>query len=141
MKELPSEEEEIPFRIKTYKKKELACMYNPNITPRCAIRILTKWIKINKELLRLLTATGYHPRTRTFTPRQVQSSPVFWTFHKDVQNTGFIITVVLPLLNKPHNSHTIENEHPLSSDKPVARALALPDNPKEFPVPLHIAYH
>ena len=39
MKELPSEEEEIPFRIKTYKKKELA---------------------------------GYHPRTRTFTPRQVQ---------------------------------------------------------------------
>ena len=51
MKELPSEEEEIPFRIKTYKKKELACMYNPNITPRCAIRIFTKWIKINKELL------------------------------------------------------------------------------------------
>ena len=136
MKELPSEEEEIPFRIKTYKKKELACMYNPNITPRCAIRIFTKWIKINKELLRLLTATGYHPRTRTF-----KSSPVFWTFHKDVQNTGFIITVVLPLLNKPHNSHTIENEHPLSSDKPVARALALPDSPKEFPVPLHIAYH
>lgn len=58
MKKLPSEEEEIPFRIKTYKKKELACMYNPNITPRCAIRIFTKWIKINKELLRLLTATG-----------------------------------------------------------------------------------
>ena len=28
MKELPSEEEEIPFRIKTYKKKELACMYS-----------------------------------------------------------------------------------------------------------------
>ena len=49
MKELPSEEEEIPFRIKTYKKKELACMYNPNITPRCAIRIFTKWIKINKS--------------------------------------------------------------------------------------------
>lgn len=141
MKELPSEEEEIPFRIKTYKKKELACMYNPNITPRCAIRIFTKWIKINKELLRLLTATGYHPRTRTFTPRQVQIITSILTFHKDVQNTGFIITVVLPLLNKPHNSHTIENEHPLSSDKPVARALALPDNPKEFPVPLHIAYH
>lgn len=88
MKEFPLEEKEIPFRIKTYKKKELACMYNPNITPRCAIRIFTKWIKINKELLQLLTATGYHPRTRTFTPRQ---------------NTGFIIAAVLPLLNKPHN--------------------------------------
>lgn len=72
MKELLSEEEEIPFRIKTYKKKELACMYNPDITPRCAIRMLTKWIKMNKELFRLLTDTGYHPRTRTFTPRQVQ---------------------------------------------------------------------
>ncbi len=70
MKELPSEEEEIPFRIKTYKSYPLDD--NPNITPRCAIRIFTKWIKINKELLRLLTATGYHPRTRTFTPRQVQ---------------------------------------------------------------------
>lgn len=39
------EEEEKPFIIKTYKKKELACLYNPNITPRCAIRMLTKWIK------------------------------------------------------------------------------------------------
>ena len=127
MKELPSEEEEIPFRIKTYKKKELACMYNPNITPRCAIRIFTKWIiiRVHERLL----------------PGRYKSSPVFWTFHKDVQNTGFIIAVVPPLLNKPHNSHTIENEYPLSSDKPVARALALPDNPKEFPVPLHIAYH
>ena len=141
MKELPSEEEEIPFRIKTYKKKELACMYNPNITPRCAIRIFTKWIKINKELLRLLTPQVIIRVHELLLPDRYKSSPVFWTFHKDVQNTGFIITVVLPLSNKPHNSHTIENEHPLSSDKPVARALVLPDNPKEFPVPLHIAYH
>ena len=70
--ELSIEEEEKPFIFKSYTKKELACMYSPSITPRCAIRIFTKWIKINKELLRLLTATGYHPRTRTFTPRQVQ---------------------------------------------------------------------
>lgn len=65
-------EEEIPFRIKSYKKKELACLYNPDITPRCAIRIFTKWIKMNKELYTRLAATGYHPRTRTFTPRQVR---------------------------------------------------------------------
>ena len=57
-------------------------MYNPNITPRCAIRIFTKWIKINKELLRLLTATGYHPRTRTFTPRQVQDVYKRQAYHK-----------------------------------------------------------
>ena len=120
MKELPSEEEEIPFRIKTYKKKELACMYNPNITPLPQVII-----RVHELLL----------------PDRYKSSPVFWTFHKDVQNTGFIIAVVLPLSNKPHNSHTIGNGHPLSSDKPAAKALVLPDNPKEFPVPLHIAYH
>ena len=72
MKELPSEEEEIPFRIKTYKKRNWLVCTIRTLHPRCAIRIFTKWIKINKELLRLLTATGYHPRTRTFTPRQVQ---------------------------------------------------------------------
>lgn len=66
------EEEEKPFVIKTYLKKDLACLYNPNITPRCAIRMLTKWIKINKELYARLTELGYNPRTRTFTPRQVQ---------------------------------------------------------------------
>ena len=141
MKELPSEEEEIPFRIKTYKKKELACMYNPNITPRCAIRIFTKWIKINKELLRLLTPQVIIRVHERLLPGRYKSSPVFWTFHKDVQNTGFIIAVVPPLSNKPHNSHTIGNRHPLSSDKPAAKALVLPDNPKEFPGPLHIAYH
>lgn len=141
MKELPSEEEEIPFRIKTYKKKELACMYNPNIPPRCAIRIFTKWIKINKELLRLLTPQVIIRVHELLLPDRYKSSPVFWTFHKDVQNTGFIIAVVPPLSNKPHNSHTIGNRHPLSSDKPAAKALVLPDNPKEFPVPLHIAYH
>ena len=65
-------EEEAPFIIRTYKKKELACLYNPCITPRCAIRMLTKWIKINHELFMKLVAIGYHPRTRTFTPAQVR---------------------------------------------------------------------
>lgn len=67
-----SEPEEIPFRIRTYTKRELACLYSPTITPRCAIRIFTSWIKKNKDLYTRLTLTGYHPRTRTFTPRQVR---------------------------------------------------------------------
>ncbi|GCB36870.1 DUF4248 domain-containing protein [Bacteroides faecalis] len=66
------EEEEKPFIIKTYKKKELACLYNPNITPRCAIRMFTKWIKMNNELYTQLIATGYNTRTRTFNPLQVK---------------------------------------------------------------------
>ena len=60
------------FPIKTYSKRELACLYNPDITPRCAIRTLNRWIKRNKELLEQLVGTGYHARTRTFTPRQIQ---------------------------------------------------------------------
>ena len=140
MKELPSEEEEIPFRIKTYKKKELACMYNPNITPRCAIRIFTKWIKINKELLRLLTPQVIIRVHELLLPDRYKSSPVFWTFHKDVQNTGFIIAVVPPLSNKPHNSDKVGNVHSLSFRMPVAIRLVLPDGRKGFPIPLHIGF-
>ena len=44
-------ENENDFRIRTYTKKELACLYCPNAT----------------ELL----LTGYHVRVRTFMPRQV----------------------------------------------------------------------
>lgn len=60
------------FPIKTYSKRELACLYNPDITPRCAIRTLNRWIKHNEKLLEQLVSTGYHARTRTFTPRQTQ---------------------------------------------------------------------
>lgn len=59
------------FRITTYKKKDLACLYCPNATARCAIRTLTRWIKRNKELYAALLCTGYNVRTRTFMPRQV----------------------------------------------------------------------
>lgn len=59
------------FRIRTYTKKELACLYCPNATARCAIRTLTRWIKRNRELYAELLLTGYHVRVRTFMPRQV----------------------------------------------------------------------
>ena len=41
-------ETENGFRITTYKKKDLACLYCPNATARCAIRTLTRWIKRNQ---------------------------------------------------------------------------------------------
>ncbi len=59
------------FRITTYKKKELACLYCPDSTARCAIRTLTRWIKRNTELYGALVNTGYNVRTRTFMPKQV----------------------------------------------------------------------
>ena len=63
-------ENENDFRIRTYTKKELACLYCPNATARCAIRILTRWIKRNRELYAELLLTGNHVRVRTFMPRQ-----------------------------------------------------------------------
>ena len=59
-------ETENGFRITTYKKKDLACLYCPNATARCAIRTLTRWIKRNHELYEALAHTGYNVRTRTF---------------------------------------------------------------------------
>ena len=43
-------ETENGFRITTYKKKDLACLYCPNATARCAIRTLTRWIKRNHRV-------------------------------------------------------------------------------------------
>ena len=53
-------ENENDFRIRTYTKRELACLYCPNTTARCAIRTLTRWIKRNSELYAELLLTGYH---------------------------------------------------------------------------------
>ena len=53
-------ETENGFRITTYKKKDLACLYCPNATARCAIRTLTRWIKRNHELYEALAHTGYN---------------------------------------------------------------------------------
>ena len=55
-------ENENDFRIRTYTKRELACLYCPNTTARCAIRTLTRWIKRNNELYAELLLTGYHAR-------------------------------------------------------------------------------
>lgn len=59
------------FRVRTYSKKELAYLYCPDATARCAIRTLTRWIKRNTELYSALLRTGYNVRARTFMPRQV----------------------------------------------------------------------
>ena len=69
-------ENENDFRIRTYTKRELACLYCPNTTARCAIRTLTRWIKRNSELYAELLLTGYHARVRTFMPRQVNNRPL-----------------------------------------------------------------
>ena len=63
--------EDFHFKIKTYTKRELACLYLPETTPRCAMRTFIRWIRKNKTLLKSLQALGWNARTRTFTPREV----------------------------------------------------------------------
>ena len=62
-------ETENGFRITTYKKKDLACLYCPNATARCAIRTLTRWIKRNHELYEALAHTEAGESYRTVSGR------------------------------------------------------------------------
>ena len=40
-----------PFHIRTYKKSELAHLYNPNVCLKVALQILRRWIVYNPPLL------------------------------------------------------------------------------------------
>ena len=51
-----------PFHIRTYKKSELAHLYNPNVCLKVALQILRRWIVYNLPLLQEL---------RLLSPRQV----------------------------------------------------------------------
>ena len=43
-----------PFHIRTYKKSELAHLYNPNVCLKVALQILRRWIVYNLPLLQEL---------------------------------------------------------------------------------------
>lgn len=58
------------FRIRAYGRKELAQLYNPNMTPDAAYRKLQKWIDYSPGLReRLDKMVNY--KARTWTPAQV----------------------------------------------------------------------
>ena len=60
-----------PFHIRTYKKSELAHLYNPNVCLKVALQILRRWIVYNLPLLQELEQEGYRARNRLLSPRQV----------------------------------------------------------------------
>ena len=62
-----------PFVIRAYSKKELALMYFPDSTPETAVKHLMALIRRNDMLWDELQEMGYYPRSKTFTPRQVQA--------------------------------------------------------------------
>jgi hypothetical protein len=61
------------FSIRAYTKKELALMYFPDSMPRTAVAHLMAWIRRCDRLWRQLQATGYMPKSKDFTPRQVRA--------------------------------------------------------------------
>lgn len=65
------------FKIRTYTKKELALMYFPDSNPRTAVNHLMAWIHRCTPLWADLQQSGYHPTSKSFTPRQAKSIAEF----------------------------------------------------------------
>ena len=61
------------FIIRPYTKKELALKYFPASLPATAVNHLMAWIHRCKPLWAELQEMGYHPTSKSFTPRQVKS--------------------------------------------------------------------
>lgn len=67
-----------PFLIRTYKKSELAHLYNPNVCLKVALQILRRWIVYNLPLLQELEQEGYRARNRLLLPGKWQRSYAIW---------------------------------------------------------------
>lgn len=59
------------FTIRAYGRTELAQLYCPTVTAETAWRKLRHMIRLSPGLTDRLRSTGYTPRVRSFTPRQV----------------------------------------------------------------------
>lgn len=60
------------MKLHAYTKSELARLYFPGSVVHVATNRLSRWIARNEELQEALLATGYQPRNRCLTARQVQ---------------------------------------------------------------------
>ena len=59
------------FKITSYSKKELACLYFPTAMPRTAVNHLSSCITKCKPLSEALQQTGYKKTDKLLTPKQV----------------------------------------------------------------------
>lgn len=59
-------------RPRPMSKGQLAQLYAPDLKPGSAVNRLMKWIAMQPELLERLRQSGYEPRLRVFTVRQVE---------------------------------------------------------------------
>ena len=58
--------------LRPYQRRDLALAYAPDIAPVSALNRLTAWLKFNARLWHALQESGYRPRQRQFTTRQVE---------------------------------------------------------------------
>ena len=65
--------EEIPFKIRSYSKADLAMMYNPDQCVTVALKTLSRWIQTNTELRKELDAINYNKRRHSFTPKEIEA--------------------------------------------------------------------
>ncbi len=59
------------FQLRAYGRTELAQLYSPHLSAGAAWQKLRAWIRYYPDLPNRLSAAGYTPRLRVFTPRQV----------------------------------------------------------------------
>lgn len=59
------------FKVHAYGRTELAQLYCPTVAPETAWRKLRAMIRLTPGLYDRLSATGYTPHIRSFTPKQV----------------------------------------------------------------------
>lgn len=60
------------FVIRAYGFNELARLYFPDIAPKSASNRLRVWLRNHEDFYSQLAKTGYSPRQKVFSPRQVQ---------------------------------------------------------------------
>jgi hypothetical protein len=60
------------MKIRSYGKAELAQLYNPNIAPASACKMLNTWIKLQPKLVQALQEAGFSKSAKTLTPAQVK---------------------------------------------------------------------
>lgn len=59
------------FRVRCYRKGELALLYTPGVGRGSAVRTLQRWIRRNSQLTASLTLLGYQPTDKIFSAAQV----------------------------------------------------------------------
>ena len=64
--------QETAFEVRTYSFQELALSYAPDLSIGAATNRLSQWIRQGKSLKAELLDVGWTPRSKNFTPMQVQ---------------------------------------------------------------------